>query len=224
MRRTSSAASFRPQLESLESREAPASASSSAFGNLGNLFGGNLTNLLPINSAISEMQKQNSKLTTDQQTLVTSINSGATSQTIAGDFGRASSDFGKVQSLNTQVQNLVHTGELALLGLSLAAQGQLRNVPAIQNVLTTLGLQNLLGGQTHKSSSNNDNDNDDNNNNHQGAQAVMQRLQSRLTTVSLAGLFLLNQQSQQANNILSSATTTANMALPGGFPTIASVS
>ncbi len=217
MKRTPFAASFHPQLEMLESREAPASTSSSSL--FGNLLGSSGSLQLPTRSMINTMQNQNTKLTTDQQTYTSDINNKASSQTIAGDFGLATSAFGKIKTLNTQVQNLVHLGQLGFLGVFLASQGKLSSIPGAQNALSTLGLQNLVGGQ-HQSQNNNDDD--ESNNNHR--QGLSSQTSSTLSTLSLAGLFLLSQESQQATNIFDSASTTANTPEPNGFPTIASKS
>jgi hypothetical protein len=201
--------SFRPDLERLEAREAPASMSSSAsaFGGMASLSQFSTTLLTqPVSNIISTMQSLQTKLQTDQNTLTSAINSGATAQTIAGDFGAASSDFGQIKALNTAVQGLIQSNQFFLL-------------------LTMFNSQNQQGQNQNNNNNNNNNDdnNNDNNNNNNNQQGQNANSNSMSNLFSLFAFFTLAQDAQTATSTLNAATGIANTALPGGYPTIASV-
>jgi hypothetical protein len=205
MKRTPSRNSFRPELERLEERETPAMLSASLIGPL--LVQQQVT------SEVSQMNSLNSQLKTEQSTITTDINNGASAQTIAGDYGKASSTFGQIKALNNVVQTTVKNGELsALLGL-LGGKSASKSASSTAN---------------NNNNNNNNEDNDDtdenNNANTSSSKSGKSSKSSNSSLLALFSLFSLQQQATSANSILTQATATANTAEPGGFPTIASVS
>jgi hypothetical protein len=208
---------FRPLLERLEERETPAAvAVSSSTSSLIVAGAGSLpllTILQQVRTDVSTMTSLNTKLTTDTTTLKNDITAGATSQTIAGAFGQASSDFGQISALNTSVQSLSKNGQLSAL-LSLVA--------------------GFTAGKTAshaKTTNNNNGDTDDNNNDSDDNTGTSSKssAMTMMTSTSQIGLGIglitllgLSQEMKQASTIFGQANTTASETLPNGFPTVAS--
>jgi hypothetical protein len=105
---------FRPGLERLERRE--------VLSGLGLAL-----SVLPppVKATVNDMKGLVNKLQNDQQTLTNDVNAGATSQTIAADYSRASSDFGQIKADNGTVFRVSLADEafisLAFLSGSLGA-------------------------------------------------------------------------------------------------------
>jgi hypothetical protein len=202
-------------LERLEERETPAvvGASTMSAGSSSSLIVAGSTSLSllsivqQVRTDVTTMTSLNTTLNTDITTLKNDINGGATAQTIAGDFGRAASDFAQISTLNNTVQSLSRSGQLSGL-LSLLAGMRVGQAAS----------------QAATKAHNNNSDNDDNNNN--GKSNKSGSMMTSVTQVNLGlgllSFFSLSQEAKQASSTFSQANTTASQTLPGGFPTVAS--
>jgi hypothetical protein len=66
----------------------------------------------PIQGAVKQQTAANKNLTTDVSAITSDINGGASAQTIAGAYAKASSDFSQVQTLDSQVKTQARTDEV----------------------------------------------------------------------------------------------------------------
>jgi hypothetical protein len=201
-------------LERLEERETPAvvgastmsAGSSSSFIVAGSTSLSLLSIVQQVRTDVTTMTSLNTTLNTDITTLKNDINGGATAQTIAGDFGKAASDFAQISTLNNTVQSLSRSGQLS----------------GLLTLLTGLGI-GKSASQAANNVHNNNSDNDDNNN---GKSSKSGSMTTSVTQVNLGlglvSLLSLSQESKQASSIFGQANTTASQTLPGGFPTVAS--
>jgi hypothetical protein len=194
-------------LERLEERETPAavavSSSSTSFIAIGSSALPVLSLVQQVRMDVSTMTSLNSKLNTDITTLKNDINAAASAQTIAGDMGKATSDFAQITTLNNSVQSLAKSGQLS----------------ALLSLVSALTAGKKVSGAAMSMNNNNESDDSSSKSSKSGSMTSITTINLGLGLISLLSL---SQEAKMASSIFSMANTTASQTLPDNFPTVAS--